>query len=168
MLRLFRPALESSDGCIARATTPLPTCTPPATPEERVDLALDRAALLIGKEQWSDAVEKLTHLEAPSDYGARVRRQALLGVALSELPDPRADGELEQALAAWAAPEALDWIRSLPNGEASARVVQRTYDAAASAAFQRAELPRRRTFRPLPAFARAGEAPPLRRGLKPR
>jgi hypothetical protein len=126
-----------------------------------VNLALDRAAASIEKQQWSDAVERLAPLDEPSDYGARVRRQALLGVALSELSDPRADGELEQALAAWAAPEALGWIRSLPSGEASARVVQRTYDAAAGAAFQRAELVRRRTMRPLPGFARAGEGPPF-------
>jgi hypothetical protein len=155
------PSLELSEECVPRATTPLPTCTPPVTAEERLNLSLDRAAASIERQQWSDAVEKLKRLETPSDYGARVRRQALLGVALSELNDPRADRELEQALAAWAAPEALAWIRSLPSGEASTRRVRRTYEAAASAAFQRAEILRRQTLRPLPAFARADEAAPF-------
>jgi hypothetical protein len=154
-------AIESGEDCIARATIPLPTCTPPETPEERQRLALDRAAASIEKQDWSAAVQILSGIEQPVDYGARVRLQALLGVASSELNDPRADEELEQALTAWAAPESLAWIRDLPVGEASARLVQRTYDAVASAAFQRAELARRRTIKPLPSFPRAAETPPF-------
>ena len=152
---------ESDEACIARATLPLPTCTPPETPEERQSVALARAAASIEKQEWSAAVQTLRALDEPFDYGARVRALALLGVAGSELGDTGADEHLEQALVAWAAPEGLAWIRSLPSGEASARRVQRTYDAVASAAFQKADLVRRRTLRPLPPFARAAESPPF-------